>query len=154
MREAALGHQQPNVADRAPNKKRAATLMAPATGLGSRRKRRRNGRVPNDHPSPAPKQSFVPRNTTPGRILSIHREKLGSPPPLKMDPATRDRSKQCEYHRDHGHVTIECYQLRKRIDSLIRGGHLKEFITFTSEVTPTEQQTCQKGESSSTKTMR
>jgi len=132
-REATLGHQSPNVADRASNKKRAATLMAPATGPGSRRKRRRNGQVPNDHPSPTPKQSFVPLNATPDRILSLHREKMGSPPPIKKDPAARDKSKQCEYHHDHGHATIECYQLRKQIDSLIRGGYLMEFIVSASK---------------------
>ena len=74
---------------------------------------------------------------------------------MKKDLATQDRSKQCEYHQDHGHVTTECYQLRKQIDSLIRVGNLKEFITFASEVTiPTERPTEQRGESSSIKAMR
>ena len=127
-----LGQRPPNI-NQAPNQKRAAVGVKPAVGPESRRKRRRKGQVPSDHPSPAPKRSFVPLNTTPDRILSLRRDELGSPAPLTKDPAKRDRSRFCEYNKDHGHVTIECNQLKKRIDSLIRGGDFKELLASTSK---------------------
>ena len=127
-----LGQQPPNT-DQAPSQKRAATLVMPAVGPESRRKRRRKGQVPNDHPSPAPRRSFVPLNTTPDRILRLRRDELGSPAPLTKDPAKRDRSRFCEYHKDHGHMMIECNQLKKRIDSLIRGGDFHEFVAYISK---------------------
>ena len=65
------------------------------------------------------------------RILALHRDKLGSPTPLTKDPARRDQSKLCEYHQDHGHLTSECYQLKRQIEALIQDGKLKEYILRT-----------------------
>ena len=47
---------------------------------------------------------------------------------MKTDPAKRDSSKYCEFHRDHGHWTDDCIQLRKEIEYLIRCGHLRRFV--------------------------
>ena len=47
---------------------------------------------------------------------------------MKTDPAKRDSTKYCEFHRDHGHRTNDCIQLRKEIEYLIRRGHLRRFI--------------------------
>ena len=47
---------------------------------------------------------------------------------MKTDPAKRDLTKYCEFHRDHGHRTDDCIQLRKEIEYLIRRGHLRRFI--------------------------
>ena len=40
----------------------------------------------------------------------------------------RDSTKYCEFHRDHGHRTDDCIQLRKKIEYLIRCGHLRRFV--------------------------
>ncbi|KAK1557267.1 hypothetical protein Q3G72_021359 [Acer saccharum] len=39
----------------------------------------------------------------------------------------RDTTKYCRFHKDHGHETSKCFQLRDHIESLIRDGHLKDF---------------------------
>ena len=39
----------------------------------------------------------------------------------------RDTTKYCRFHKDHGHDTSKCFQLRNHIESLIRDGHLKDF---------------------------
>ncbi|GAV84563.1 hypothetical protein CFOL_v3_28007, partial [Cephalotus follicularis] len=36
--------------------------------------------------------------------------------------------KYCRYHRDHGHDTEECRQVKNQIDDLIRKGHLRKYV--------------------------
>ena len=52
------------------------------------------------------------------------------PPPPKMQTnlESRDPYKYCLYHRDHGHGTEDCYQLKEKIKHLIREGRLDWFI--------------------------
>ena len=47
---------------------------------------------------------------------------------MKTDPAKRDLTKYCEFHRDHRHRTDDCIQLRMEIEYLIRRGHLRRFV--------------------------
>ncbi|GAV72517.1 hypothetical protein CFOL_v3_16005, partial [Cephalotus follicularis] len=36
--------------------------------------------------------------------------------------------KYCRYHRDHGHDTKECRQLKNQTEDLIRKGHLRKYV--------------------------
>ena len=53
---------------------------------------------------------------------------LGWPSQMMSYPAKRDTTKYCEFHKDHGHRTDDCIQLRKEIEYLIRQGHLRCYI--------------------------
>ena len=47
---------------------------------------------------------------------------------MKSDPATRDNTRYCEFHRDYGHRTDDCIPLKKEIEYLIKCGYLRHFI--------------------------
>ena len=50
------------------------------------------------------------------------------PEKMKGDPNKRNRSKYCYFHRDHGHDTDECFDLKQQVENLIRQGKLKSFL--------------------------
>ena len=50
------------------------------------------------------------------------------PTQMKSDSATRDNTRYWEFHRDYGHRTDDCIQLKKEIEYLIRRGYLRRFI--------------------------
>ena len=52
---------------------------------------------------------------------------------MKSDPATRDNTKYCEFHRDYGHRMDNCIQLKREIEYLIRRGYLRRFISPESQ---------------------
>ena len=52
---------------------------------------------------------------------------------MRSDPAKRDNTKYCEFHRDYGHRMDDCIQLRKEIEYLIRHGYLRRFIAFEGQ---------------------
>ncbi|XP_065631176.1 uncharacterized protein LOC136068225 [Quercus suber] len=47
---------------------------------------------------------------------------------MKGDPNKHNKNKYCRFHRDHGHDTDECYNLKQQIDNLIRQGKLRHFV--------------------------
>ena len=52
---------------------------------------------------------------------------------MKSDPATRDNTRYCEFHRDYVHHTADCIQLKKEIKYLIRRGYLRRFIALENQ---------------------
>ena len=47
---------------------------------------------------------------------------------MKGDPNKHNRIKYCLFHRDHGHDTDECFDLKQQIENLIRQGKLRNFL--------------------------
>ncbi|GAV90201.1 LOW QUALITY PROTEIN: hypothetical protein CFOL_v3_33610, partial [Cephalotus follicularis] len=50
------------------------------------------------------------------------------PEKMRSPAEKRDTEKYCRYHRDHGHDTEECRQLKNQIEDLIRKGHLRKYV--------------------------
>ena len=46
---------------------------------------------------------------------------------MKGDPNKHNKNKHCRLHRDHGHDTDECYDLKQQIENLIKQGKLRHF---------------------------
>ena len=56
------------------------------------------------------------------------------PPPRKArTPERADHSKHCEYHKNHGHHTEECIELKDKIEELIQTGQLRHFVRGGNE---------------------
>ncbi|KAL0400335.1 UNVERIFIED_CONTAM: hypothetical protein Sradi_2376800 [Sesamum radiatum] len=45
---------------------------------------------------------------------------------MREDP--KRSSKYCQFHRDHGHNTEDCFHLKDEIEQLIQQGYLEEYI--------------------------
>ena len=50
------------------------------------------------------------------------------PKKVKGDPNKHNRNKYCRFHRDHGHDTDECFDLKQQIENLIRLEKLRNFL--------------------------
>ena len=50
------------------------------------------------------------------------------PRPLHSSPKVRDKKKYCRFHRDHGHYTKDCRDLKEQIEELIRKGKLQKYV--------------------------
>ncbi|KAK0605041.1 hypothetical protein LWI29_022149 [Acer saccharum] len=71
---------------------------------------------------------YTPLTGDQEEILFVVEDKgLAKYPRQQSANARRDTTKYCRFHKDHGHETSKCFQLRDHIESLIRDGHLKDF---------------------------
>ena len=74
--------------------------------------------------------SFTPLNAPLDQVLmQIKEGALTFPGKLKSDPTKRSRNKYFRFHRDHGHDTADCYDLKQQIKAFIGEGKLQKFIS-------------------------
>ncbi|GFY93182.1 hypothetical protein Acr_08g0015780 [Actinidia rufa] len=78
-----------------------------------------------------PEFTLPPLNDPVAQVLSEikHEEFVKWPEKIKTDPQKRNRNKYCEFHRDHGHNTEDCFQLKEQIADLIKRGYLRKYVT-------------------------
>ena len=50
------------------------------------------------------------------------------PRPLHSSPHIRDKNKYCCFHKDHGHYTEDCRDLKEQIEELIQKGKLQKYV--------------------------
>ena len=81
-------------------------------------------------------QRFTPLTASVSQVLyEVRNEQfLRWPTQMKSDPITRDNSKYCEFHRDYGHRTDDCIQLKREIEYLIWRGYLRLFISPENQI--------------------
>ncbi|GJZ78734.1 reverse transcriptase domain-containing protein [Tanacetum coccineum] len=62
---------------------------------------------------------YTPLTMTPKEILATEGANFPRPPPMRTPEEQRVGNGYCEYHRQKGHTTNECVQLRQLIDKLV-----------------------------------
>ena len=74
--------------------------------------------------------SFTPLTAPIDQVLMQIKdeEALTYPGKLKGDPNRRSKDKYCHFHRNHGHNTTNCYNLKQQIEALIKQGKLQKFV--------------------------
>ena len=82
-------------------------------------KKDRNNKKPG---SSARSQKYTPLNMPFEQVLMQIKEDpfLKWPKKMKGDPNKRNKNKYCHFHRDHGHDTDKCSDLKQQIENLIR----------------------------------
>ena len=65
---------------------------------------------------------------------------LTYPGKLKGDPNRRSRDKYFRFHRDHGHDTADCYDLKQQIEALIKKGKLQKLVRKERMDLPPQEQ--------------
>ena len=61
--------------------------------------------------------------------MEIEKENfLEKPQSTRTPPTKRSKNKYYRYHRDHGHNTKDCIQLKDAIEDLIKWGHLDRYV--------------------------
>uniref|UniRef100_A0A251SMQ5 Putative reverse transcriptase domain-containing protein n=1 Tax=Helianthus annuus TaxID=4232 RepID=A0A251SMQ5_HELAN len=71
--------------------------------------------------------SFSELSKSPSEILSTENTRF--PTPSKQRPTSDKHSKKyCEYHRDKGHTTDECWALKQEIEKAVRSGKLSHLV--------------------------
>ena len=86
--------------------------------------------------------SFTPLTALVDQVLMQIKdeEALTYPGKLKGDPNKRSKDKYCRFHRDHGHDTADCYDLKQQIEVLIKQGKLQRFVRKERTDQPPQEQ--------------
>ncbi|XP_074378022.1 uncharacterized protein LOC141719543 [Apium graveolens] len=73
---------------------------------------------------------FTPLNASISKILHEIKGKPGFVRPAKMKVPNykKNPDKYCDYHKDKGHNTDECYHLKKLMERMIKEGELNQFV--------------------------
>ena len=58
------------------------------------------------------------------------------PEKMKSASSRRNLSRYCHFHRDHGHDTDDCFDLKRQIEELIQRGQLRQYVAGRGQVPP------------------
>ena len=90
------------------------------TNDGSKRKYERAPRTVRFTPLVMPVEKIL------AQIKDEHYRKW--PKPLHSSPHVHDKKKYCRFHKDHGHNTEDCRDLKEQIEELIQKGKLQKYV--------------------------
>nr|XP_009388102.1 PREDICTED: uncharacterized protein LOC103974923 [Musa acuminata subsp. malaccensis] len=129
---------------------RASQFIAAETWMAGRREEHK--RVKSEQPRPqqptasrrrldrpdlpTPRPPLPALNSSRTEIFLHIREKglLKEPHPMRSPRELADRSKYCCFHRQHGHDTEQCRELKRQIEELIYRGHLGQYLRPNKEL--------------------
>ncbi|GKV26048.1 hypothetical protein SLEP1_g35410 [Rubroshorea leprosula] len=132
---APIKNQHPDWRDENPNRKRLKTTQNRGPMPTSTPRFGRPNSAPPQQPAGKPPVTWTPFNLPRSQIFMQIKNKmdLRRPGPMKTAPASRDHTKYCDFHQDHGHTTEQCNSLRSELESLAQKGLLNEYIQRTEQ---------------------
>ncbi|GJS49613.1 hypothetical protein Tco_0599734 [Tanacetum coccineum] len=72
--------------------------------------------------------SFTPLTKTPKEILAMDNVNFPRPHLTVGTPEKQNMNKFCDYHKDQGHNTNDCYHLKKQIEETAASGRLTHLV--------------------------
>ncbi|XP_058092432.1 uncharacterized protein LOC131238855 [Magnolia sinica] len=116
-----------------PNKEQQMRIELSSTATS--RKGKDDQSQDNHRPNKQPNSKFktyTPLNKTPEQVPMEIQDKrlLHWLNKLKSDPKNRSKNKYYLFHRNHGHNTSDCFDLKQEIEALIRNNHLGEYVNL------------------------
>ncbi|XP_058102301.1 uncharacterized protein LOC131246331 [Magnolia sinica] len=95
------------------------------------RDERRSGKRPNHKFS-----MYTPINKPQKQVLMEIKGEgfINWPDKLQSNSHRRSKSKYLHFHREHGHNTSDCYNLKQEIERLIREGHHAEYVDLGARI--------------------
>ncbi|GKV15370.1 hypothetical protein SLEP1_g26164 [Rubroshorea leprosula] len=123
-------NQHPDWRDENPNRKRMKTSQNRGPMSTSTLRLGRPNSSPPQQPAGKPPGNWTPFNLLRSQIFMQIKNKMGlrRPGPMRTAAATRDHTKYCDFHQDHGHTTEQCNSLRSELENLAQKGMLNEYI--------------------------
>ncbi|GKV00548.1 hypothetical protein SLEP1_g13219 [Rubroshorea leprosula] len=76
--------------------------------------------------NPTPTKNQNPESQTFMQIKN--KMDLRRPSPMRTAAASRDHTRYCDFHQDHGHTTEQCNSLKSELESLAQKGMLNEYV--------------------------
>ncbi|GKV31526.1 hypothetical protein SLEP1_g40206 [Rubroshorea leprosula] len=123
-------NQHPDWRDENPNRKRMKTPQNRGPMSTSTLRLGRPNSAPPQQPAGKPPVNWTPFNLPRSQIFMQIKNKmdLRRLGPMRTAAATRDHTRYCDFHQDHGHTTEQCNSLRSELESLAQKGMLNEYI--------------------------
>ncbi|GMN28780.1 hypothetical protein TIFTF001_041222 [Ficus carica] len=99
------------------------------TRLVRRTEHREEQTTRRDHKRPFSPPKYALGISSSELIAHLKRQDFVTWPKKLPENLARDMTKYYEFHKDHGHHTIDCRVLRAEVAELLKKGHLQEFLT-------------------------
>ncbi|GKV13754.1 hypothetical protein SLEP1_g24737 [Rubroshorea leprosula] len=82
-----------------------------------------------------PPVNWTPFNLPRSQIFMQIKNKmdLRRPGLMKIAAASRDHTRYCDFHQDHGHTTEQCNSLKSELENLAQKGMLNEYVQRTEQ---------------------
>ncbi|GKV33270.1 hypothetical protein SLEP1_g41798 [Rubroshorea leprosula] len=123
-------NQNPEWRDDNPSRKRMRMAQNRGPMLTSLPRFGRPNSTPQQQSAGKPPVNWTPFNLPRSQIFMQIKNKmdLRRPGPMRTAAASRDHTRYCDFHQDHGHTTEQCNSLKSELESLAQKGMLNEYV--------------------------